>query len=318
MAKAAFPDGWRVENGVIGTDIDFVSTQSVSGGYSILFPNGGSSSVRLVGDWIQIDDRTAGGTTTADNFWEVYVVAYGSATASHQIRLRVETCNAARSTINTSTIYSGISSGASWNTYGTSRFSPTAGDVWARLVIDRPSSTAFDLYIDKAYLNPSPAGARLDWRQAASPVTGSFTSSWANVDLSGGTYNDSTHADATSSTVYIYKPGLYHVHGQVLIDSNLADGDILGIRIDARTPNSAGSGTLQSYIYGTSLTVPAAHVAVSGKELALGVSGLVYMDGRQGSAPAYNSTIRLQVIQHAGTGATYTEASLRAARIAGE
>lgn len=332
MALNAIADGWMYLDGVLGTDIDVDNTNYITGETSIKFPSGGSSSTELVSDWFPIDNRnssTGGGTLYADNYYEVYATVYNATgyADSRQVKLALETATADKTTITTNTVYSGPVMGSGWQTIGTAFFQVADTERWARIVISRPSVASFDLYIDKAYINPSPAAALVNWYDPAGANAGSFTGSWANANIhtaSSEIYNHSFGTDYAGNPDYIIlsKPGLYHVQGQVLIDSNLSDGDMLGIRIVADTTLTSGTVRRQ-YVYGTSLAISAAHTTVSTEELLLGVSGLVRIDGFntteiESTWTGTIGTVWLEVIQHAGTGVTYENATLRAGRLVGE
>lgn len=317
MSASAFAGGWHIEGGELGVDIDVDTTTYVSGNSSWVFKSGSATTARLVTEWVLISDIGTGGTETADNTFEAYVVArFGTSTPSHYMDMYVETTDASRTAVNQR--QTRVFGTGGWNTFGFARFTPPSGDVWARIAIERPVSVASTLHIDTAYFNPSPSGMLADFLSSATPISGSFNASnWTDINLSSAaslTENWSTLSTVTT----LYKPGLYHMHGQVRVDSSLADGDKLGLRIQVGTPNSSGTGIVTAYIEATSLSIRNAYTPTSGKELALSASGLVYIEPRRGSSTPYNSTARLQQFQYVGSGATYTHASLRIARISGE
>jgi len=327
MATTSIIDGWMIVDGILGTDIDLDTSTYISGETSIKFISGGSVNTKLVSDWMPLDDRSSGGggTKFADNYYEVHTTVQGDTyDATYEVEVLLETANAAKTSINSRTIYSGpllLGGAGGWSTIGTAFSQPADTERWARLVIYRTNSTAFNLYVDKAYVNPVPALGFSSWVNEAG-ASGSFTGSWATANISGAANQLYSFTAQSGQATRIYKPGTYHVHGQVKIDSNLSDGDMLGIRLKVTT--GVAGASIPSYIYGTSLTIPAAHTTVSGEELLMGVSGLARADGVTvydaggGSWTGIIATVELQVIQHAGTSATYDASSLRVTRIPGD
>lgn len=322
MTAKTFPEGWHIISGTIGTDIDVTTTvgQYQTGGCGFIFYAGQSATI--VSDWIPIT-----GVTEVDNLWEIYVVAKHSGVLTHSqyVSVAVEAASEDKATVDTIAVYAQETS-AIWRCLGSGQIDFT-DRPWGRVRISSQVTTR-DLYLDRVYINPCPAylAAGAYAESGADTISGSFTSSWANVDFSS--CSNSLHSNSrlsaltTADAVGIYKPGTYSVYGCVQVNNACDDGDIFGARVGVLNDNSGAK-----YIYGTALTIPASYTPLTPlatRSIHVAVSGLLTIDGsflsafgEEGFAPEPTEIV-LQVIQHAGTGGTYTNATLKLARIPGE
>ena len=315
----AIAQGWYLTDGAIpGTDIDLNTTTFLSGETSAVFlSTQTTAAAALVSDWIPIDDWNTD-ARFGDSKFEVYVVlAADQSDANDKVQVELETATADKTTVAQTEIYIGEADyygGGNFGIVGRSRVTVPTTARWARIRISRPSNIDFNLYIDKAYLNPSPVFA-----QAYDDVASghAFTNAWATANIlpANGIYNRTE--DAGSNTVNLYTPGEYLFTAQVLLDESVDDGDIFGIRIAAQM---VGVGT--TYIYGTSLSMGAANTHSATNQLALNASGVVKMDAAYslagGFTVIYPGGAWVEVIQMAGTLKTYDSARLTVHRIPGE
>jgi hypothetical protein len=321
MTEKAVADGWYLEGGEWGTDVDINTSTFVSGGNSIEFKANNNAATTIVSDWIPLDDESTSNDSN-DRVYEVYALVKNSSTGiNKQVRIIVETTDSTKATLNQTVVAHSYTNSANWEAIGSSVITLTSGDSWARIRIDRPSDVDFTTHIDRVYFNPSPAFLHTSIYDP--DITGSFTGAWADINFVGAANPFDSFmtpiAFGGGTNQLLSKPGLYSFNADVLVDSSLTAGDMLGIRIRVLNYYLLRGVFKNSYVYGTTLTIPANY---SGEEpLPLGVSGVMHCNALQSTSAggqAIVAKVFVQVIQFAGTGATYEQAHLSMARIPGE
>lgn len=297
MAQA-FPDGWTVTQGELGTDITTSASQALSGGISIHFPSTAATNAILVSDWIPIPKYT---TRVTPRRYGLFAAVYSdSIDSARKVRIIAETANPTKTTLNTITIYDAAMPNLSRYDPLGQVVTPATTEGWIRYKIDRSDQLDFNLYLDNVEIKQVPASS--DFTASGSP----FSSSWTGVSF-GGTLHGLT--GTSGGDAVIYAPGRYSFSGQVVLDDSYDDGDMFGIRVV--TKNFAG--TIQNYYYGSVATLSAAYNAAT-NHMSLTVSGEALFDSFY-SEGSYPVRAELQLIQFSGSVKSYGDVQLQVTRI---
>lgn len=316
--SSAFPIGWHVIEGELGTDVLIDTGTVLSGGVAVHFPSTASATAKVVSDWVPIDDLSpTGAANIVTEHYLVWVNARASrVNANDDMLVQVQFSDVDRQTNNFVNIFADstgaagapLSTANSWETVGDVVSAPS-GRRYMRLIIERDHALDFDLYIDSTVIRAMPPGF-------IGKDTGStaFTGSWATH--SGWTVDGSlSHQyQVSSGTFTLHQPGLYHVHLHASIENNLADGDAISCRIAWR---KTGSATLR-YIYGSTVWVSAAHTFQAGEPTTIAADGIIDIASKAysaGASPTTPGIVAAQFLQLAGSGLNYTDAYFAAIRI---
>lgn len=300
------PNGWSVEGGVVGTDFD-TSTTSVSGGVAMHFPSTSSSNATLYSDWIAVPDATDKAVATFAYFINA-VVRASSVAANKDIRIRYQGANADRSTtiVDTALFNGALSSANTWVTIGGNV--TVAGIRWIRVAIDRPSDIDFDMYIDSLEVKQFPAGGVLTLASG----TRTFPASWTAVNPSVGTVQGFGEFDAVNDIFYVHAAGRYHVHVDMSLNDAYSDGDMFGIRLN----RVDYTGANLSYVYGASVSFPAAYNAATNL-VGMNMSVILDFVPKELLSTSSPCGFKVEIIQYTNTGALkdYNTLTCRLARL---
>ena len=269
MGSQSPPDGWSIDDGEWGTDIDR-DTNSFTGTNSILFKSGGAD-VEFRSDFIPIANTVLAGSAQVlgDQYFTFYTLAYASAIgASKRFRLRIEFYDSSGALIGSpSTIFdTGLTAINTWEAFGQNDTIVVSSPRYARLVYDRPADRDFDLYIDV-----------LDFRSSAPFIeaTGTFSGSigggFQKVDLTAAALRSFFTFDASTDEIICSLPGVYCITGSSLVEASVADGDMFHTKL---TFAPASGGTVD--YPGSTVTIPRAIVASNA--IGLHVSVVIRME----------------------------------------
>ena len=144
MSSSSPPDGWVLEAGTWGTDIDREESTVFSGAQAFHFKNTATNAV-IASTWFPVTS-TWPGRQYQNVHWTWQASANG---VNDRLRVRVKFYDETRTLTSTATLFDGAA--AAVNTWQNSGFSESiiTGDRWARFLIDRPGDTDFDLYVDQ-------------------------------------------------------------------------------------------------------------------------------------------------------------------------
>lgn len=314
MSNSAFPRGWHVTSGALGTDVIFDNTTFLSGNASVYFPSTASASATVVSDWVPIDDVNYGGTPSATEdvacktFYVRAHVYASSVAANKDIKFDFETADAARTTITTQAVYNDVLPSANtWHPIGT-QMSYSATGRWMRLSLTRPTDYDFDLYLDSVEFRRAPPF----FRGTSTGATFNSANWTVPTYVSGGPANTGVNrCSEASGIVTMTQPGVYQAVGGFDITDAVADGDVVGCRIGVQT----SSGVAWQYWYQT-LFASAAYTP--GKSVGATVSAQwpIASDYRAGVNTYTRGKATFELFQYAGATLDYDNAYFHIIRIA--
>jgi hypothetical protein len=318
MSDTAFPIGWHVIEGTLGTDVLIDTSTVLSGGAAVHFPSTASATAKVVSDWTPIDDLSpTGASNIVTEHYLVWVNARASrVNANDDLLVQVQFSDVDRQTNSFVNIFadstgaagSPLSTPNSWETVGDVVSAPS-GRRYMRLIIERDHALDFDLYIDSAVVRAMPPGVI-----AKDTGTDAFAGTWTTH--TGWTVDTSlSHQYQLSSGVFtLHQPGLYNVHAHASVEDNLSDGDAISVRIAWR---KTGSATVR-YIYGSTVWASAAHTYQSGEPTTIAAGGIIDIASKAyaaGASPTTPGIVSVDFLQLAGTGLNYTDAYFSCIRI---
>lgn len=278
----AWPDDWTTD-GVVPTDILLDDVESLTGEDSIKFPSGGGD-VALYSAWYATGQAAGASDFAAPKQGTVYAVAAGdSVTAGDNLTVTLQT-TPDFGTITDTVIFDGVlnSAGKFWDGYGKVLAWPT-GAAWTRIKVSRSSGRAWDLWIDRVYLNLSPPGIF-----APDTLAGTFAATWTAVTLVATL---ASRVRVSSGSAVVSQPGWYNATGGVFIDDTLAAGDSFGCRLSV---NSTRLGGVVLYP-GSAFTSHGVLDTTTNKVGLVAAANWIPLDS--------GDTVDLEIIQYTNTGA---------------
>lgn len=302
----SIPDGWQIQGGDLGTEIDIDTTTFATGGSSVKFIGTGSNAAKWVSAWVPLPSTTAGASRPQAVSVNALLKASSSAGTS-SITMVIETANSARSSISTSTVFASNLPSTNWVNVGDTIQIPGT-PAWLRFTIYYTSNSAFNFWVDSVEVKQFPAGALYN-----DSTTGTFSATWATATLASGSLLQQSFATLSSNTIIVYSAGLYQISANVQLPAaNYEAGDMFGIRL--RFGDSAGTALF--YRYGSVTTVHAAYDASTNNlGLTLATQELLVSDNNQSTTVP--SQIKVELIQHTNTGTlkAYGDVNIGVARI---
>ena len=318
--SSAFPTGWHVLSGALGTDVQVSSGVELSGGVAVHFPSTASATAIVVSDWLPVDDVTAtgGSDVSASQFVAQGNFRASRINASDNLRFTVEYANKTKSSSTQNTVWASdivpntgepLQVTNQWVTLG-QQIRVTSATRYFRFRIERTGAIDFDLYCDSVLLRRLPPGFRATYSGGAT----AFPTSWGTVvsPLSFDVNASHQYTDS-SGTVTLHQPGLYAVHASAESEDTGVDGNVLAIRIGWTRDSTTGTG----YICGSNVTQQTAWNPGAGEAWTLTASGHVLIYGRWAISGITNlaGTVWMELAQLNGAAVNYHDARLSAYRV---
>ncbi len=238
MANAQSPpDGWEIDTGTWGTDLDR-GTTFFQGIASLQLKNT-SVAASVLSDFIPMRSSTASYPNT-QSFW-VRLQA-DSVAGGNTVKLELHTYDNTKSFLATTTPLNGVLNAINtWETYGRIA-TPNASAKWARWQITK-AAQAFNVYVDLAPFEDNPP--YISYTQTAAQNINDST--WTTIVFGTNTFvvDNAINYNAATGVASILEPGYYTICSTVNTDDSLGDGKALRIRV------KLNDGTNNYYVYGT-------------------------------------------------------------------
>lgn len=261
MASIGPPDGWEVESGTWGTDIDREDTIVLTGAHSLKLASG--SAPVIYSPWIPINNPSSVGAVDTPNTDTPSVTAYcryyaDRISAGDNIDIDLIYYDIDRASAGTVHLVATTPAATAdaWYTAGENRSTAGSQVHWARFKFTK-ANTAFNLYIDSvvAERGTSSGEIELSGTQSITAAGG-----WQRVNLSTGVGLYETDYDTTNDLIEYNVPGKYHIYGMVNY-TGLASGEQAKLRLVSQTGSAISP-----------FTVFATQASATGKSVTLQIS----------------------------------------------